>query len=158
MTVINLLRPEQFCRQQFQMHVRGQNYLYIGLHFTEVYSLCNLQYICIGWGKVLADLTHHKPLPEPIPDSKVHGANMGPTWVLSAPDGPHEPCYQGCWSRFMNPCGSTSHCDLTERKTPATEYQVSCHHKITDSYIHASWLDFLTRPLWAMFVVMSIST
>ena len=29
------------------------------------------------------------------PDSKVHGANMGPTWVLSAPDRPHEPCYQG---------------------------------------------------------------
>ena len=26
---------------------------------------------------------------EYIPDSKVHGANMGPTWVLSAPDGPH---------------------------------------------------------------------
>ena len=24
-----------------------------------------------------------------IPDSKVHGANMGPIWVLSAPDGPH---------------------------------------------------------------------
>ena len=24
-----------------------------------------------------------------IPDSKVHGANMGPTWVLSAPDGSH---------------------------------------------------------------------
>ena len=23
------------------------------------------------------------------PDSKVHGAIMGPTWVLSAPDGPH---------------------------------------------------------------------
>ena len=23
------------------------------------------------------------------PDSKVHGANMGPTWALSAPDGPH---------------------------------------------------------------------
>ena len=23
-----------------------------------------------------------------IPDSKVHAANMGPTWVLSAPDGP----------------------------------------------------------------------
>ena len=25
----------------------------------------------------------------PHPDSKVHGANMGPTWVLLAPDGPH---------------------------------------------------------------------
>ena len=24
-----------------------------------------------------------------IPDSKVRGANMGPTWVLSAPDGTH---------------------------------------------------------------------
>ena len=24
-----------------------------------------------------------------IPDSKVHGTNMGPTWVLSARDGPH---------------------------------------------------------------------
>ena len=24
-----------------------------------------------------------------IPDSKVHGANMGPSWVLSAPVGPH---------------------------------------------------------------------
>ena len=23
------------------------------------------------------------------PDSKVHGANIGPTWILSAPDGPH---------------------------------------------------------------------
>ena len=29
------------------------------------------------------------------PDSKVHGANMGPTWVLLAPCWPHEPCYQG---------------------------------------------------------------
>ena len=24
-----------------------------------------------------------------VPDNTVHGANMGPTWVLSAPDGPH---------------------------------------------------------------------
>ena len=31
------------------------------------------------------------------PDSKAHEANMGPTWVLSAPERcwPHEPCYQG---------------------------------------------------------------
>ena len=31
------------------------------------------------------------------PDSKVRGANMGPTWVLSAPDGPHvgSMSYQG---------------------------------------------------------------
>ena len=34
-----------------------------------------------------------------FPDSKVHGANMGPTWVPSAPGGahagPHKPCYKG---------------------------------------------------------------
>ena len=24
-----------------------------------------------------------------LPDSKVHGADMGPIWALSAPDGPH---------------------------------------------------------------------
>ena len=30
-----------------------------------------------------------------FPDSKVHGANMGPIWVLSAPCRPHEPCHQG---------------------------------------------------------------
>ena len=34
---------------------------------------------------------HHQATMRHIrfPDNKVHGANMGPTWVLSAPDGPH---------------------------------------------------------------------
>ena len=34
-------------------------------------------------------ITIHTSLPGSNPDSNVHGANMGPTWVLSAPDGPH---------------------------------------------------------------------
>ena len=37
--------------------------------------------------------SQHAPRTSPIrdryPDSKFHGANLGPTWVLSAPDGPH---------------------------------------------------------------------
>ena len=32
---------------------------------------------------------HPKLTISEFPDSKVHGANMGPTWVLSAPDGSH---------------------------------------------------------------------
>ena len=28
-------------------------------------------------------------VPPPFPRYKIHGANMGPTWVLSAPDGPY---------------------------------------------------------------------
>ena len=46
----------------------------------------------------LAPLHHHVP----NPDSKIHGANMGPTWVLSArwaPFWPHKPCYQGSFQR-----------------------------------------------------------
>ena len=31
----------------------------------------------------------HKICIHNIPDSKVHGGNIGPTWVLSAPGGPH---------------------------------------------------------------------
>ena len=33
------------------------------------------------------------PTPAPmkaVPDSEVYGTNMGPTWVLSAPDGPRD--------------------------------------------------------------------
>ena len=39
-----------------------------------------------GWAnnRDAGDLRRHL-----TPDGKVHGANMGPTWVLSAPDGPH---------------------------------------------------------------------
>ena len=38
------------------------------------------------WKKTLFKAFCHKLNP---PDSEVHGANMGPTWGLSAPDGPH---------------------------------------------------------------------
>ena len=31
----------------------------------------------------------NSPKGQVSPDNKVHGANMGPTWVVSAPDGPH---------------------------------------------------------------------
>ena len=34
-------------------------------------------------------ILHQNILGGVVPDSKVHGANMGPTWVLSAPPGPH---------------------------------------------------------------------
>ena len=46
-----------------------------------------LHWIKIAWArdKMKGEIQHLKP----TPDSKVHGANMGPTWVLPAPDGPH---------------------------------------------------------------------
>ena len=42
-----------------------------------------------------------------IPDSKVYGAYMGPTWVLSAPDGPHVPCLRD-WSRSGGSYGNNT--------------------------------------------------
>ena len=37
----------------------------------------------LGFKRLKSDTTQANP------DSKVHGANMGPIWVLSASDGPH---------------------------------------------------------------------
>ena len=48
---------------------------------THNWTICSKAYS--GWqqGKYQSSMSLH-------PDSKVHGANMGPTWVLSVPDGP----------------------------------------------------------------------
>ena len=45
-------------------------------------SIINILLSCRKAVKIVTELVVHT-------DSKVHGANMGPTWVLSAPDGPH---------------------------------------------------------------------
>ena len=37
----------------------------------------------------ISKIDHHLTTTYNNPDSKVHGANMGPTWVLSSPGGPH---------------------------------------------------------------------
>ena len=34
-------------------------------------------------------IIEHNKAAHIIPDNKIHGANMGPTWVLLAPGGPH---------------------------------------------------------------------
>ena len=50
-----------------------------------IYKILHLQ------TTTLTDLPQHSRggEPVPIPDSMDHGANTGPTWVLSAPGGPH---------------------------------------------------------------------
>ena len=77
--------------------------IYASLGFSDLTEnpVSNVQLLTLTWNL--------KPNRQPLnsislflrtfPDSTVHGANMGPTWVLSAPDvvpcGLHEPCYQG---------------------------------------------------------------
>ena len=79
----------------------GKNYFYASVRDNEftnasfyhsIYPIIakNIRYL--GWDQGAWHSFHD-------PDSKVHGANMGPNWVMSAPDGPmlalYEPCYQG---------------------------------------------------------------
>ena len=40
----------------------------------------------VAWFRLISENIHNLEI---VPDNKVHGANMGPIWVLSAPDGPH---------------------------------------------------------------------
>ena len=56
----------------------SKNLAYFGMKFEMIFdvSVCRLQALA----------TH---CIQTITDNKVHGANMVPTWVLSAPDGPH---------------------------------------------------------------------
>ena len=44
---------------------------------------------CIPAEPSMNNILHENELKQANPNSKVHGANMGPTWVLSAPNGPH---------------------------------------------------------------------
>ena len=58
------------------------------MHFIQI-SICELtdDLITYEWRhhllNIFVNIYHANP------NSKVHGANMGPTWVLSVPDGPH---------------------------------------------------------------------
>ena len=61
------------------------------------------------------------PKPFPFPESKVHGTNMGPIWVLSAPDGPHVGPMNfaiwviiQCWQSVSFTHGSVLHWDLNQ--------------------------------------------
>ena len=48
-----------------------------------------LQHTDTGLSDFCTPATQVESASRHIPDSKVHGANMGPPWVLSASDGPH---------------------------------------------------------------------
>ena len=84
-----------FCWQNFQMKfLLWKECFYLYSNFTGVCSWgSSLQWVGINSGNGLAPVGRFEPklilFFDVISDNKVHGANMGPTWVLSAPGGPH---------------------------------------------------------------------
>ena len=65
----------------------------ISRHNIDILNDSSCSHVCYSCGLAYhscsCDIWNYFNRPHPIPDSKVHGANMGPTWVLLAPDGPH---------------------------------------------------------------------
>ena len=62
--------------------------------YATLFFVCNIILCWIVWWQNFSVLIIYAILSGwftlvSYPDSKVHGAKMGPTWVLSAPDGPH---------------------------------------------------------------------
>ena len=65
-----------------QQNISGQNW--INILWDILHLVYGVYYTTLGY---LANRIWNEICP--FSDSKFHGANMGPTWVLTAPDGPH---------------------------------------------------------------------
>ena len=81
-------------------------------------SHCNL-FVCRTLQISSRRARSSKTRPQDSPDSNVHGANMGSTWVLAtpvwAPCWPHKPCYQGgyLYNGTNNGC-DVPHCNMLQ--------------------------------------------
>ena len=69
------------------------------------------------------------------PDSNVHGANMGPTWVLLAPCWPHEPCFLGY------------HISVTKPAVSIMQNFIKCHRQM---------MAIVCRPPWFVDIVLRL--
>ena len=69
--------------------------------FNCLINIDTENYCYLGYIEKYMDLTTSY-FSTKIPDSKVHRTNMGPTWVLSAPDGPYVgPMNLAIWDNFV---------------------------------------------------------
>ena len=73
-----------------------------------------------------------------VSDSKVHGANMGPIWVLSAPDGPHvglmNPAIRGFSLNVTKTDYSLTHMTVVAHPASFTGTHVLTDHVLTSSF------------------------
>ena len=79
------------------------------------------------------------------PDSKDHGANIGPTWVLSAPGGPHV----GPMNLAIRYCMSkVDHFDIIPRvNQPYTDYFIATGC-LNTAIVYAAWWPLLQLLSW----------
>ena len=90
------------CRRSFRKYIFVKKYLIVLIEISlkSILGDTTIQHSLQGWlgtklfnilGMILPQFLLHsiKMISRYSPDSKVHGVNMGHTWVLSAPDGPN---------------------------------------------------------------------
>ena len=80
-----------------------------------------------------------------VPDSKVHGANMGPTWVLSAPDGPHDVPMNLALRGYLNQCWPR--CPMTYHKALLEHNGLNQSSEKTLSTFHIPGFYFPLGPI-----------
>ena len=87
-----------------------------------------------------------------IPDSKVHGANKGPTWVLSAPDGP----MLAPWT-LLSGIWVVIYCQISQNITPSITMTDHRSDSIPDPGIpyRPSWTSYPVS-LWTCLLKTSI--
>ena len=80
-----------------------------------------------------------------IPDSKFHGANLGPTWVLSAPAGPHlGPMNLAIRDIYSY---SATHDDVMTRKLFDTEiFYTETFFRVTEPSVRGTHLSPVDTP------------
>ena len=72
----------------------SQNYIQLGMLHSTPRDICRHIFWTESGGMTVAcagivSVFYTIDTDGRVPDSKAHGANMGPTWVLSSPSGPH---------------------------------------------------------------------
>ena len=97
-----LTKSSILCRRNFRKYIFVKKYLIVLIEISlkSILGDTTIQHSPQGWlgtklfnilGMILPQFLLHsiKMISRYSPDSKVHGVNMGHTWVLSAPDGPN---------------------------------------------------------------------
>ena len=85
---LNLNRNLAFKKMYSKMSSGKRRPFCLGLNVLSRPESDYVGYICIARLACVLNTQN-------TPDSKVHGANMGPTWGRQDPGGPHELCYLG---------------------------------------------------------------
>ena len=90
-----------------------------------------------------------------FPDSKRHGANMGPTWVLLAPDGPHIGPMNLAITVYLQPHDFKAqwYIMITYLSIPATRHH--CPHTELTAYIVTRYGLNIRYCIFLTFVLLS---